>query len=450
MRLPIIDPKEKFSCGTCSQCCQQPWTIAMEKEKAAALKDADFSAYPQLQGTDFFQSSDGAPEGYLVLAKQPDSTRCIFLDSDGLCIIHKELGAEAKPWSCQRFPYHDSPTFVDHRISVSFGCPSVIKGTGQALVEQQDEIESQTRVGKAATNADAFVALDAETGVAHDDYDRLADALECLFLPNQDSTIWQAFAASLNLVAETIRRKRADDSELGDWLQTEAATQFAAQQTDVVPFAAATSAPSQVRLRFAATLLRDAMPPNMSFNASLWRRILSLPRLMPLAKLTGQYDSKYQQRRIDIDRVIAHPLPEGIDREATEVLKRCFRARIWQRFLIGTRLSVTAGLHQHIHDLNAILFWSRADACYNDEPRLTADVVGDNLSRFEFHFANQVRMFRHNSLGWFTSQLNDINLARLSLRLFAMPASHTAAAPLVAPLDVPSTPSAPLGNMPLG
>lgn len=433
MRLQIIDPNEGYACGTCSKCCQQPYSIVIEQDKAAALDGADFSSYPQLHGKEFYYASPDAPEGFFVVPKQGETTKCLFLDTDGLCIIHKELGPEAKPKPCLRFPYHDSPTFVDHRVSVNFGCPSVLGDLGPRLVGQQEEIAATSCIGPTAPNHEAFVALNAETGLPHADFDRLAQSLEQFFLPGRNTSIWEAFAASLNLVQATVRKKVADESDLSQWLTSEKARQDAESGVAIEPFSVASAAPSAVRMRFAATLLRDAVPKEVTLNMSLWRRLMTLPKLMPLAKLTGEYFSKVQQRTIDIDQVVSHSLPAGVDAGATELLKRCFRARIWQRFLIGTRLSVTAGLHQHIHDLNAILFLARADACRLGEPRLTKEIVAENLSRFEFNFANQIRLFRHNSLGWFTNQLNDIGLARSSLRLFALPAANT---PCPAPIDV--------------
>jgi len=32
--------------------------------------------------------------------------RCVFLDSDNLCIVHKAAGIEAKPITCRLFPLH--------------------------------------------------------------------------------------------------------------------------------------------------------------------------------------------------------------------------------------------------------------------------------------------------------------------------------------------------------
>src|SRR5262245_22506636 len=110
MQLPIIlDDSGRFSCGSCTQCCDQPWRTVIEADKAAALDRHDWTKYPQLAGHRFYHApADGQP-GMLDLAKG-EGTKCIFLDIDKRCIIHKELGAAAKPAMCRQFPYLPSVT----------------------------------------------------------------------------------------------------------------------------------------------------------------------------------------------------------------------------------------------------------------------------------------------------------------------------------------------------
>jgi len=112
MRLQVVDDAVRFSCGSCTACCDQPWRTMIEASKAQALDEHDFNAYPQLAGKEFYHKSKAQrnprhgqpdtnrPEPLYPLAKG-EGTRCLFLDSDGLCIIHKELGPEAKPNMCR-------------------------------------------------------------------------------------------------------------------------------------------------------------------------------------------------------------------------------------------------------------------------------------------------------------------------------------------------------------
>jgi len=105
--LALVYPEQvdQFECSQCAQCCQQPWNIEL---------DADYYDH-------WYATFDNHPSGRFknpflpatentraVLNKQPGSNRCLFLDQDNLCFIHKEYGAEAKPEICQRYPHEAS------------------------------------------------------------------------------------------------------------------------------------------------------------------------------------------------------------------------------------------------------------------------------------------------------------------------------------------------------
>ena len=120
-RLQVFDPMPEFSCGGCGACCAQPWGVVIEAEKAHALDRHDFSAYPQLKGKRLYRSEKGAPPDTYILEKG-EGVRCIFLDEQNLCIIHKELGPASKPYPCLKFPYNLASTATQDRISVDYGC----------------------------------------------------------------------------------------------------------------------------------------------------------------------------------------------------------------------------------------------------------------------------------------------------------------------------------------
>ena len=100
-----------------------------------------------------------------------------------------------------------------------------------------------------------------------------------------------------------------------------------------------------------------------------------MPRLMALATLAGTYPSRLLGRNICINEVMEYELPEELETGATQVLVRYFRSRLWQRYLAGTRLNLIAGVHQHIHDLNAIVFLARAEAQQTHAPQLTEGII---------------------------------------------------------------------------
>lgn len=431
VRLQVIDPQARFSCGGCTKCCTQPYAVLIEQAKAEALLRHDFSAYPQLAGAWLFADSRHAPAGYAVLAKQPGTARCIFLADDGLCIIHKELGAQAKPRNCLKYPYHVSPTYVDDRVSLDFGCPNVQSGTGAALMAQGAEISATCPTSQIPVYREAVVDLCPGVQIPHAAYELLMNRCEQILAEPDATSIWTRFAAILRLLQGAQRERHRVDGDIAAWLRSAADTTTEAE-TPLRPFESASRAPSPVRMMFAATLLRDVLPPDVTLAMSVWRRVRLLPRLMALAKLSGRYESRFLGREVDVDDVLGHRLEPELDPDATALLARYFRARIWQRFIVGTRLSIVAGIHQHIQDLNAVLFLARAIAQHRCARRLTRDLVAEGLSHVELNIANQPRVFDQKALSWFTGQLDSPHLALESLRLMSLPDRPTGTAAAVA------------------
>jgi len=429
VRLQIIDSQARFSCGGCTRCCTQPYTVIIEQEKADELNKHDFSSYPQLAGKTLFTQSKDAPAGYAVLPKQSGTTRCLFLADDGLCIIHKELGADAKPRNCLKYPFHLSPTYVDDRVSLDFGCPNVQNPAGRPLAAQGSDVVSVCPLTKIPVYRDARVDLSAGVQLPLDAYELLMDRCEQAMTADNGDSIWVRFARILRLLQSTQSAVRERPDAISAWIAAESTNVLKQDITAPQPHASASAAPSPVRMMFAATLLRDVLPVDATLNLSLWRRVRLLPKLMSLAKLTGGYESKFLGRPLDIDAMLRHPLEPDLDPAATALLQRYYRTRIWQRFIAGTRLSVVAGFHQHIQDLNAILFLTRGMAQHQQAPRLTEALVAEGLSRVEFNIANQPRVFDQKSLTWFTGQLDNPALALESLRLMAL--GQRAAAPSV-------------------
>jgi len=111
-----------------------------------------------------------------------------------------------------------------------------------------------------------------------------------------------------------------------------------------------------------------------------------------------------------------------LDKPSCKLLLRYYSSRIWQRFTAGTRRTIIGGIHQHILDLNAIIFLARAEASIQEETRLTEPLIRQALQRVEFHIANQTRLCDQLLRRWFQGRLNDPGLALASLRLMALEA----------------------------
>ena len=85
-------------CVTQADCCKLgAWIDLEEAKKILTLR---------LKGDFFHLEEDKAfPSGYKVGTSYEDE-RCTFLDSDGLCSVHK-VDYAFKPVTCKEFPFED-------------------------------------------------------------------------------------------------------------------------------------------------------------------------------------------------------------------------------------------------------------------------------------------------------------------------------------------------------
>lgn len=403
MQLPLLEDNARFSCGSCTACCNQPWRTMIEADRAAALDRHDWSRYPALMGRRFYQPAADGREGYFDLAKG-EGTKCLFLDTDGLCIIHKELGPDAKPKMCRQFPYLPSRTWTDDRISLNFGCPSVQKAKGDILAAQREDILAVTPLStRPHKGIGVRVPLTGTSTISHEQYESALNEALRIFGDDRPGDVWSRFEALLCRILELFP----------------AIAGQAAPDIPSVTGQPPQKSPMPARLLFAATLYPDTISADKTGRVGFFKRFTLLPRLMSLAQLRGVYASRLLARNIAIDRVVAHPVAGELEPAATRLLLRYFRSRFWLRNLVGTRLPVIAGIHQHIHDFNAILFLARAEAEHQGADVLSEGIVRKALTCVEFHLANQSRLYEQTLKGYLRGHLCDARLAFQSLRLMA-------------------------------
>jgi lysine-N-methylase len=80
------------------------------------------------------------------LAKQSDGS-CVFLQEDGLCLIHKELGFAAKPLICRMFPLQLIPHEKQAVLTLRRACPSAAADKGQPLTQQLTDAQAYAKEG---------------------------------------------------------------------------------------------------------------------------------------------------------------------------------------------------------------------------------------------------------------------------------------------------------------
>jgi len=170
----ILPDGFNYSCVEgCGLCCQD-WNIDINPE-----------TYENLSGINWVEISDKFSGRKIFLESETGGKRfenvenkCIFLDADNSCIIHKHLGYDAKSLTCKRYPLNFMKTPAGINVRLSFVCPSIIKNTGKPLNELIEYIEYVFRAAESKYySLSEPVFLDEDTSVSWDEYTRIEAAL---------------------------------------------------------------------------------------------------------------------------------------------------------------------------------------------------------------------------------------------------------------------------------
>jgi lysine-N-methylase len=146
MTLPIRLPPiaEAWDCHGCGRCC--PGTIIrLSEDDRARLREQHWERHPDFRGRKLI-TRHGLRNPEYSLAKGKDG-RCVFLEADGLCRIHREFGLAAKPLVCQMFPLQLVP-LEDHAcLTLRRFCPSAAAGQGRNISEHLDDARRMAEQG---------------------------------------------------------------------------------------------------------------------------------------------------------------------------------------------------------------------------------------------------------------------------------------------------------------
>lgn len=130
-------PELRHDCNGCGRCCSRLWDIPVtEKEKEVIEKEI-------IPGIDigeakYFQRYKRTK--YFLIGRR-DNGRCVFLDDENLCIIHRIAGESKKPLACRLYP-KDVFLWKDGLVSAGlrFDCPAAAMQEGGLLKQRKPEI----------------------------------------------------------------------------------------------------------------------------------------------------------------------------------------------------------------------------------------------------------------------------------------------------------------------
>ena len=127
---------QSWSCTGCGKCCTM-WDIPVtrvEKERLEKLIIPGFD----FANEKFFLPMKKHSNLFLIRKK---NNQCIFLDTDGLCIIHKLHGEPVKALACRLYPFHILK-WGDGVVSASFrfDCTAVSTNHGEKIEKRKGDI----------------------------------------------------------------------------------------------------------------------------------------------------------------------------------------------------------------------------------------------------------------------------------------------------------------------
>jgi Fe-S-cluster containining protein len=234
---PLVFPQKlHFSCHMCSGCCRN-WNVLATPAEVERFRNFDWRATrPRFDGREILSD---AGNGLYQLAHIEDA--CIFLDEDNLCAIHKELGADAKPFMCKTFPYSLTKTPEGVVVSLDFACPTVVADEGapiqshaadvRARVEEWGEVGAHLRLGMAgATLGGEAPRVEARKGAPLEwaDYMALEQGFFRL-LKNEEHTLTERLQLVDALATEA--GAHSAPGEMGGWVDSLADVAWAPLRT---------------------------------------------------------------------------------------------------------------------------------------------------------------------------------------------------------------------------
>jgi len=348
----IFDPENRYDCVGCGACCSGPWAIhATDAEKAS------IEALPWDEIDDPVEPSfKRLRAGTWQLGKQPDPTRCEFLDAEQRCAIHKHWGAEAKPAMCRRFPFQHVGSDEHVWITANYGCPGVHGGQGSPLQAHRAEVEAcfAEQLDEMRDGARVRYPLTSELNLPDDE-------IEQAFQGVAERMGSDLFAAMRQLAAFAQAAPQLGEAE----------PQRRPQQVDEIP--------TSLRYAFAFTLYADVLDPTRFWERA--RGVLALPKMLV-------FSHRYQSRMLDIPIDMAQMLkhPGEIPEPSQALLCQLLRTRLQARQVFWRVPTAAAGITRALLEMDAVLFFARALA--PERPIEHEDVLRA-LNAVEFRITHQ-------------------------------------------------------------
>ncbi len=130
-------PGQNYDCVQCGKGCLEALQVRVDQNCLEIVEQSPLALRViQEHGVEPFPTNEFGERVVRRLDK-----RCVFLDPDNLCSIHRDFGIESKPVACRAFPFTVTPTPDGVFVGISHYCTAAKENAGRPLEAHRSEVE---------------------------------------------------------------------------------------------------------------------------------------------------------------------------------------------------------------------------------------------------------------------------------------------------------------------
>lgn len=399
-----IAPWLHYECIRCGLCCRRGFSIWCPLPDRIRLGDIPWGErHPELAGKQLFIP---LRENYRIALDK--SGACVFLDGEGRCIQHTELGFDAKTLACKMYPMTLAHSFGRVHVGLLFSCPAVVDRRGPSLQQQEADLKKLQKEMDSLFPPPPFndeTAFDATRSITFRNLRFLEESvIEALGDESLPLTRRILFAGNILDLMDN-----ASDDQLSASAFHESLIHYREKARESAANCGLKRASLGLFERFflrqllgMASSLTEAGLLSSSFSARIRARLRRI--FVALRHMSGRGDIPLQEtdwRRItgsgtvsrrrvtfrDVEAVSAYHLPA----ESEDAISRYLRTRIAARTYFGSEgwgLSVLPGMRTILTLASLVIWFAKAHAASSGREAVTHEDIRSGIILVEHAFGH--------------------------------------------------------------
>lgn len=160
-----------YHCTNCGKCCGDHWSLHLDLPTLDRMKQSWTLQTPKMQSPqDFYLQTKESPPEYVF--KCVDG-KCVFLDEQNLCVMHKEWGFLQKAPNCMQYPFTFTKAPDGVRVGLLFSCEGVALANPETDPIPLEEAQQIFPVARQVFEIGEEVPLTLEKKISFSDYQLL-------------------------------------------------------------------------------------------------------------------------------------------------------------------------------------------------------------------------------------------------------------------------------------